>query len=120
VPPDPRADAPATTSAPARTPAPLVAWDRIGRRMGITAAVAVGLALVGWLVTGLASGGPSLGSLGGWIGLAVAVMFVAEVVFVGGAAVRAMLRAGERGERLARGDVSLLPPQLTRRLHRRP
>lgn len=119
MPPDPRADAAAAAPASARTEAPLVAWGRVGRRMGVTAAVAVGIALAGWIVAGVVGDGPTLRSLGGWVGLAVAIMFVAEVVFVGGAAIRGMLRAGERGERLASGDVSLLPPQLTRRLRRR-
>ena len=48
-------------------------------------------------------------------GLALALLFVAEVVIVGGSALRGMLAAGERGDRLASSDVSLLPPQLTRR-----
>jgi hypothetical protein len=38
-----------------------------------------------------------------------------EFVVVGGSALRGMLRAGERGERLASGDVMLLPPQVRRK-----
>lgn len=104
---------------PPVTQPPLVDWARLGRRVGITAAVLVSLALVGWLVTGLLDDGPVLQDLWGWMGLALAGMFVAEIWFVGGAALRGMLRAGERGERLAGGDVGILPPQVTRLLRRR-
>ena len=48
------------------------------------------------------------------VGLALLIAFALEVV-VGGAALRAMLAAGERGERLASDDVGLLPPQVLRR-----
>ena len=102
-----------------QTPAPLIDWGRVGRRMGWSAAVLGGLTLLVWLFVGLSRGGPSLGDLGGYIGLALGAMFVVELVVVGGAAVRALLRAGERGDRLARGDVGLLPPQLARWLGRR-
>lgn len=71
---------------------------------------AVGLA--GWLVTGIATGGLTVGALGAWLALVALGMFVVEVVVVGGSALRGMLRAGDRGERLAGGDVGLLPPQL--------
>lgn len=94
---------------------PLIDWARLGRRVGITAAVLGGLSVVLWLVTGVAGDGVRLSGLFAWIGGALLAMFVAEVVIVGGSAVRAMLRAGERGERLARGDVGMLPPQLTGR-----
>lgn len=77
------------------------------------------LAVVAWLVVGFASGGPDLSDLGGFVGIALGGMFVVELFVVGGAALRAMLRAGERGDRLARGDVGLLPPQLSRRSGRR-
>ncbi len=49
------------------------------------------------------------------LGLGLLVAFGIEVVVVGGAALRAMLTAGERGERLAGHDVGLLPPQVLRR-----
>lgn len=98
--------------------APLVDWSRVGRRVGLSAVVLAVLTVVVWLATGLLGDGLSLRSLAGWGGLALGLMFLAEVVLVGGAAVRGMLRAGERGERLAGGDVSILPPQLTRRRRR--
>lgn len=99
----------------AAEPQGLVDWGRVGRRIGVTAAVTVGGCLVLWLVTGLLGDGLTAGALGGWLGLGVGVLFVAEVVFVGGAALRGMLRAGARGDRLAGGDVGILPPQLRRR-----
>jgi hypothetical protein len=49
------------------------------------------------------------------VGLGLLLAFGIEVVVVGGAALRAMLTAGERGERLAGRDVGLLPPQVLRR-----
>lgn len=79
-------------------------------------AVVVGVAVVaGWLVIGFATGGPTGSGLAAAVGLGLAVMFLVELVVVGGSALRGMLRAGERGERLASGDVSIVPPQLQRR-----
>ena len=97
---------------------PLVDWGRVGRRVGVTAAVLTALAIVAWIVSGLAGDGLSVRSLGNWVGLALGLLFIAEVVLIGGAALRGLLRAGERGERLASGDVGILPPQLTRRRRR--
>lgn len=94
----------------------LVDWHRLGRRLGLSASILIGLAVVAWLVTGLATDGLDPGDLAGFIGLALGGMFLAELVFVGGSALRGLLRAGERGERLAGQDVGLLPPQVTRRL----
>lgn len=94
---------------------PLVDWRRAGRRLRRSALVLFPGAVVAWLVVGLLTGGPRLDQLGNWVGLAVAGMFVSELVVAGGSALRGMFRAGEEGERLAGGDVSLLPPQLTRR-----
>lgn len=97
----------------------LVDWTGTGRRLRRTAVVLGGVAVAAWLVTGLAAGGLRAGALGGWVGGALLAMFLAEVVIVGGSALRGMLRAGDRGERLAGGDVGLLPPQLTGRDRRR-
>lgn len=94
---------------------PLVDWGRTGRRMRRVALVLAGLVLLVWIVVGLAGdGGFRLRALGELAGLALLAAFIAEVVIVGGAALGGMLRAGERGERLAGSDVSLLPPQLRR------
>lgn len=98
---------------------PLLDWARIGRRVGWSAAALGAVAVLAWLVIGVSTGGPDLGDLGGYLGLALAGMFVVELVVVGGAAVGALLRAGERGDRLAQGDVGLLPPQLSRWIGRR-
>jgi hypothetical protein len=90
----------------------LVDYIRTARRMRTSALVLGVVALVGWLVTGIATGGLTGGSLGAWLAMVVLGMFIVEVVVVGGSALRGMLRAGDRGERLASGDVGLLPPQL--------
>lgn len=93
----------------------LVDWALAGRRLRRSAVALLSAALVAWLAVGVWSGGPRLADVWGYVGLALAGMFVAEIVIVGGSAARGMLRAGARGERLAGGDVGLLPPQLTRR-----
>jgi hypothetical protein len=98
---------------------PLVDWHRVARRVGVTATALLGLAVVVWVVRGLAGGGLVASDLFELVGLALLAMFVDEVVLVGGAALRGMLRAGERGERLASQDVGILPPQVARRLRRR-
>lgn len=108
----PRPDpAPEPSSA---TPAPIVDFSRAARRVRRSAGVLGTLALVGWVVVGLVTGGPDPADLGAWVGLALLGMFVVEVVVVGGSAARGMLNAGDRGQRLAGGDVGLLPPQLSR------
>jgi hypothetical protein len=94
---------------------PIVDWAVIGRRLRWTAAGLFALALLAWAVAGAAGDGLRLADLWGYLGLALAGLFVAEVVVVGGSAVRGLLRAGERGERLAGDDVGILPPQLARR-----
>lgn len=113
--------APAET-APAETPRaeelqerpPVVDFERMGQRLRKTAAWLLGLALVVWVVT-IPFRGVDGALLMNLIGLALGLLFVAEVVIVGGSALSGMLAAGERGDRLASSDVSLLPPQLTRR-----
>lgn len=66
--------------------------------------------MLAWGVAGASGDGWSPGALGNWVGLALLGMFVVEVIVVGGSAVRGMLRAGDRGERLAGPDVGLFPP----------
>lgn len=87
----------------------LVDWARTGRRMAAGVVVFQGLAVLAWLVVGLAGDGLSAADLFGFVGVAVLASFALEVVVVGGSAVRGMLRAGERGDRLAGPDVGLLP-----------
>ncbi len=93
----------------------LVDWTVAGRRLRISAVALLSLAVLAWAVVGVAGDGVRLADVWGYVGLALAAMFVVEIVVVGGSALRGMLRAGERGERLAGSDVGLLPPQLTRR-----
>ncbi|MFU8839172.1 MAG: hypothetical protein ACNA8R_00435 [Nitriliruptoraceae bacterium] len=93
----------------------LIDWGRTARRLR---RILTGLALLVLLAFGLLSGvrgevRPSL--LAELVGLALLVAFAVEVVVVGGSALRGMLTAGERGERLASADVGLLPPQVLRR-----
>jgi len=95
---------------------PVVDWHRTARRLRtVLAAIGVAVAVL-WVAIGVARDGPSARLLAELAGLGLMGAFVVEVVVVGGAAVRGMLAAGERGDRLARGDVSLLPPQVGRRL----
>lgn len=96
------------------TAPPIVDFSRAGRRVRRSALVLGSLALAGWVVTGLAAGGLDPTDLGAWGGLMLLGMFLVEVFVVGGSALRGMLNAGDRGERLAGGDVGLLPPQLKR------
>lgn len=95
---------------------PLVDWTRTGRRLRRVAMVLGALVLLGWVADGvLGDGGFRLRMLGELTGVALLLAIAAEIVVVGGAALAGMLRAGERGERLAGSDVSLIPPQLRRR-----
>ncbi len=92
---------------------PIVDFSRAARRVRASALVLGSAALVAWLVSGVLAGGPDPADLGAWAGVALLGMFLVEVWVVGGSALRGMIRAGDRGERLAGGDVGLLPPQLT-------
>lgn len=99
---------PETGPGPADTP--LVDWAVTARRVGRSAAVLVALAVVAWVVRAAIVDAWTWSHLGNWLGLALAGIFVVELFVVGGSALRGMLRAGERGERLASHDVGLLPP----------
>jgi hypothetical protein len=96
----------------------LVDWARTGRRLRRQAVILGTLVLVAWVVVAVRDGGLSGRTLAELVGVGVLLAIAAEIVIVGGAALRGMLAAGERGERLAQQDVSLLPPQVTRRLRR--
>jgi hypothetical protein len=96
----------------------LIDHGRIGRRLRRWLMLLGAATLVAWLVGGLLAGGPTLRGLAGLVGVALLLALLVEVLVVGGAAVGAALRAGERGERLARSDVSLAPPQLSSWLRR--
>jgi hypothetical protein len=93
----------------------LVDWRRTGQRIRRSAVLISAAAVLAWLVVGFVTGRPRVGDLGTYVFFAIAAMIVVEFVVVGGSALRGMLRAGERGERLASGDVMLLPPQVRRK-----
>lgn len=93
----------------------VVDWSRTARRLRRSLAAIAVLVVGVWLVLGALAGGVDLRLLAELVGLGLLASFLVEVVVVGGGAVRGMLHAGERGERLSGGDVSLLPPQVTRR-----
>jgi hypothetical protein len=94
----------------------VVDFPRTIRRLRTSLTVVGSLVLLGWLVVGaVGDQGWSLRLLAELVGIGLFVSFAVEVVVVGGSAARGLLDAGERGDRLASADVSLLPPQLTRR-----
>ncbi len=97
----------------------LVDHARIGRRLRRWLLLLSMATLIAWLGGGLLGDGPTLRGLTGLLGVAVLLALFVEVFVVGGAAVAAALRAGERGERLASGDVTLLPPQVAARFRKR-
>ena len=96
-------------------PGPIVDWSRTARRLRLSFSVLGTTIVVVFTVASVTSGGVSWPLLGELVGLALLAAFVLEVVVVGGTAVKGLLTAGARGERLARDDVSLIPPQLLRR-----
>lgn len=114
----PAVPAPAAATEPATEPAPIIDWSRTARRLRAILLVIGSSAVIGWLVIGFLGDGPTLPLLAELLGIGLLVSFAVEVIVVGGVAVRGMLAAGERGDRLASQDVFLLPPQLLRG-HRR-
>lgn len=77
----------------------------------------VGLLALGWATVAVVGAGAALaaGASGAIAPLVVGVasfgLLASVVGVVAASALRGMLRAGERGERLAGGDVGLLPPK---------
>ncbi len=89
----------------------LVDWRRLGRRLWLLALGWAGLAALGIGATTALSGDPAAaGAL--WAGIAALGFPASVVVAVALSAVGGMLRAGESRERLAGGDVGLMPPQV--------
>lgn len=97
----------------------LIDHARIGRRLRRWLVLLGAMTVIGWLVGGLLGDGPTPAGFGAAIGVAVLLALLVEVLVVGGAAVAGALRAGERGDRLAAPDVTLLPPQVSGRFRRR-
>ncbi len=92
----------------------LVDWRRLCRRLWFLALGWAGFAVLGIGATTALSGDPAAaGAL--WAGVAALGFPASVVVAVALSAVGGMLRAGERRERLAGGDVGLVPPQVRRR-----
>lgn len=98
----------------------LVDWGGTGRRLRRIGLVALTAVVPLWVLLGSLDQGLTLRSLGEAAGLCLLVALSVEVAIVATAALRGMLAAGTRGERLAGGDVWLLPPQLLRRRGPRP
>lgn len=107
-------DTPSGEASSDATSRPLVDFRRTARRLAVAVAAIGVVVLATWIVLVVTTGAP-LRLLGELAGLGLLGAFAVEVVVVGGSAVRGMLTAGERGERLASSDVSLVPPQLLRR-----
>ena len=91
---------------------PIVDWGRTGRRLRRVLGMVGVVVLVAWLLLGLRAGALGFAALAELVGIGLLVSFVLEAVIVGGSALRGLLTAGARGDRLAGSDVSLLPPQL--------
>lgn len=105
----------AHTSDPDESRPSVVDYAATWRRLRLTLGV-IGVAVLAvWLVGGILGDGPRLRGLAELLGIGLLVSFAVEAVVVGGSAVRGLLAAGERGDRLSSPDVSLLPPQVGRR-----
>ena len=97
---------------------PIVDWSRTGRRLRRQLVVIGVVVVVAWLVVGLTRDALTGRLLAEFVGVGVLLSVASEFVVVGGAALRGVLRAGERGDRLSGTDVSLLPPQVSCRRSR--
>lgn len=107
----------AVAPSPAAGGPSILDFRRTARRLAVAVGVIGVLVVAAWVALALTTGAP-LRLLAELAGLGLLAAFVVEVVVVGGSALRGMLAAGERGERLAASDVSLVPPQLLRRRRR--
>ncbi len=93
----------------------IVRWSATAHRLRRTLLGLLAVIVTTFLVVSTVRGSVELVLLAELVGLGLLLAFGIEVLVVGGAALRAMLTAGERGERLASQDVGLLPPQVLRR-----
>ena len=113
-------DEPTGATGPTQTTGhePIVAWERTARRMRRLLSVLTAVVVIAWVAASILGDGFSLRLLAELGGFGMLAAIAGEVFVVGGSALRGMLTAGARGDRLASADVSLLPPQVTRRLRR--
>jgi hypothetical protein len=88
----------------------LVEWGRVARRVGWLLVGWAALALLAVAVSAVVA--PDRLRIPLWAGVAGVGFLVSTIGMVAVSALRGMLRAGERGERLAGRDVGLAPPQL--------
>lgn len=93
----------------------LLEHGRTARRVRRLVVIVGVLGLVGFAATWLVDGGLSADVFLLWAGLVALAAVLGAMVIVAAAAFRGMLRAGDRGERLADRDVGLIPPQLRAR-----
>ena len=90
-------------------------WAEPLRRLSRTALAVVALCVGGLLVTGAVVGRYDRRALLTWSAVAVAGWLLAALLILLRHAFAAMLRVGERGERLGSDDVGLLPRRRPRR-----
>lgn len=93
----------------------LLEHGRTARRVRWLVVTVGALTVLGLAATWIATGGISPDAFVLWLGLAALVTVLGAMAIVALAALRGMLRAGDRGERLADRDVGLIPPQLRSR-----
>ncbi len=92
----------------------LVDWRRLGRRLWLFALAWAGFAVLGTGSTTVL-GGVLVAASAFWAGVAALGFLASVLAAVALSAFGGMLRAGERRQRLAGGDVGLMPPQVRRR-----
>lgn len=95
----------------------LIDWGRLARRLGVVAGVWTGIAVAGALITLTVADRAATGL---WLGVGAVGLGVTGVAVVARSAFVGMLRAGDRGERLASDDVGLTPSRDRHRSGRRP
>lgn len=88
--------------------APLVDWRGAARGTAVVVIAWSAVAILGCAITWRLTGSSYAGI---WIGLTAIGATATSVAVLAASALRGMLRAGERGERLSGDDVGLLPPR---------
>ncbi|MDP9023720.1 MAG: hypothetical protein M3N57_13690, partial [Actinomycetota bacterium] len=90
---------------------PLVDFTWVRRCIGVVGAVWAAVAVLGAVVSAGLGGGLSAAAVRLWLGVAALGTVVSAVGLVAWSALGGMVRAGDRGDRLAGDDVGLLPPR---------